>query len=176
MIKKLKTIISSTATLISVLGIITFTLFIFEESIQIAVFGTWPAQYARDWDLVMKGTDMIETINHQMKMVNYSLGWLQPLAFFSYRAYGKATDYYIKSLRAKVFANCPQCLVGRTVEFVFIPKKIEAHKDRVELVSGELRVFAQSIPQSQSVLVTGTVERQGDTLVIKADSIKPVTR
>jgi hypothetical protein len=108
MITKLKTCLSNVAVFLSILGIVTFSLFIFEEAIQMATFGTLPAQYTKDWELVMEGADTIESINNSMKMVNHSVGWLQPLAFFSYRAYGKATDYYVESLRKKVFVNSPE--------------------------------------------------------------------
>ena len=51
MLMKLKTCLSNVAVVLSILGIITFSLFIFEEAIQMATFGTWPAQYTKDWVL-----------------------------------------------------------------------------------------------------------------------------
>ncbi|MBW1928862.1 MAG: hypothetical protein JRJ13_06870 [Deltaproteobacteria bacterium] len=174
MLQRLKSFLSNAAVVLSILGIITFSLFIFEEAIQMATFGTWPAQYAKDWDLVMEGADTIASINQSMKMVNYSVGWLQPLAFFSYRAYGKATDYYVASLRKKVLVNSPRCFVGRKVEFVFIPARIQPERQKVKLVNGNLSIITDSIPETQKVLVSGVVERDGDLLVIKADSVKPV--
>ena len=174
MLQRLKSFLSNAAVVLSILGIITFSLFIFEEAIQMATFGTWPAQYAKDWDLVMEGADTIASINQSMKMVNYSVGWLQPFAFFSYRAYGKATDYYVESLRKKVLVNSPGCFVGRKVEFVFIPARIQPERQKVKLVNGNLSIITDSIPETQKVLVSGVVERDGDLLVIKADSVKPV--
>ena len=174
MLQRLKSFLSNAAVVLSILGIITFSLFIFEEAIQMATFGTWPAQYAKDWDLVMEGADTIASINQSMKMVNYSVGWLQPFAFFSYRAYGKATDYYVESLRKKVLVNSPGCFVGRKVEFVFIPARIQPERQKVKLVNGNLSIITDSIPETQKVLVSGVVERDGDLLVIKADSVKSV--
>jgi hypothetical protein len=174
MLTKMKTGLSNIAMVLSILGIITFCLFIFEEAIQMATFGTWPAQYAEDWDLVLEGSDTIDAINRGMKIVNYSVGWLQPLAFFSYRAYGRATDYYVDAVRKKVFANSPESFVGRKVEFVFIPSRIELDEQKVTLTNGKLRIITDSIPETQKVLVSGVVERDADLLVIRADSIKPV--
>ena len=174
MLQRLKSFLSNAAVVLSILGIITFSLFIFEEAIQMATFGTWPAQYAKDWDLVMEGADTIASINQSMKMVNYSVGWLQPFAFFSYRAYGKATDCYVESLRKKVLVNSPRCFVGRKVEFVFIPARIQPERQKVKLVNGNLSIITDSIPETQKVLVSGVVERDGDLLVIKADSVKSV--
>jgi hypothetical protein len=174
MLTKLKTCLSNVAVVLSILGIITFSLFIFEEAIQMATFGTWQAQSTKDWGLVMEGADTIESINHSMKVVNYSVGWLQPLAFFSYRAYGKSTDYYVEALRKKVFFNSPESFVGRKVDFVFIPARIDPDQNKVRLVNGNLNIITDSIPETQKVLVSGKVERDGDLLVIRADSIKPV--
>ena len=103
-------------TYIAVCGLVIFPCFILEESIQMATFGTWPASDARDWSLVVVGLDTIETINTTMKIVNYSLGWVQPISFFAYRAYAKATDFYISGMEAKIFAHQPSALVGREVD------------------------------------------------------------
>jgi hypothetical protein len=172
MITKLKTCLSNVAVVLSILGIVTFSLFIFEEAIQMATFATLPAQYTKDWEQIMEGADTIESINSSMKMVNHSVGWLQPLTFFSYRAYVKATDYYVESLRKKAFVNSPECFVGRKVKFVFILARIQPDERKVKLVNGKLSVITDSIPETQKVLVSGVVERDGDLLVIRADSVK----
>ena len=173
---RVKRFLSQLVIILSILGIITFSLFIFEESIQMATFGTWPAQDTGDWMLVLKGLDTISSINKAMKAVNYSVGWLQPFAFFSYRAFGKATDYYVESLKRKVFANSPECFLGRKVEFVFIPKRIEKEGSRVKLINGRICVLTSSIPDTQKILVSGIIERKGNLLIVKADSIKPVRK
>jgi len=173
---RIKSYLSVLTLILSVLGVITFTLFIFEEAIQMVTFGTWPAQYSKDWDLVMEGCDTIESINRGMKIVNYSVGWLQPFAFFSYRAYGRATDYYVEGLRRKVFANAPECFLGRRIKLVFVPSKIEVVESGVRLVNGNVFVLADSAPETGKVLVSGVVVRQGDLLQIKADSIRAVPK
>jgi len=71
MLQRLKSFLSNVAVILSILGIITFSLFIFEEAIQMATFGTWPAQYAKDWDLVMEGADTIASIN-QPQIITWS--------------------------------------------------------------------------------------------------------
>ncbi|MFA4974924.1 MAG: hypothetical protein WC683_20160 [bacterium] len=175
MIRRLKTWSSHAAMVLSVLGIVTFSLFIFEEAIQMTTFGTWPAQQSGDWHLVLEGTDAIEAINWSMKIVNYSVGWLQPLAFFTYRSFGKATDYYVKSLRRKIFAHAPECFVGREMEFVFTPARIETGEGGpIRLVNGRLSVLTDAIPNTRKIRVAGVVKRDGDLLVIRADSIQPV--
>jgi len=100
---------------ITLCGLAMFPCFIAEEAIQVAVWGTWPAQDAKDWDLVMQGCNIVDNINTTLKIINYSIGWIQPLAFFSYKAYSNATDYYIESLKAKIFAHSPESLIGQTL-------------------------------------------------------------
>lgn len=174
MITRIKSYLSIGAVILSALGVITFTLFIFQEAVQMVTFGTWPAQHSKDWDLVMEGCDTIESINRGMKIVNYSVGWMQPFAFFSYRAYGKATDYYVQALRRKVFASAPECFLGRRVELVFVPTRIEPATGGWKLINGKVFVLADSVPETGKVLVSGIVERQGDFLEIRADSIRAV--
>lgn len=174
MLSKLKTFLVSTAAILSVLGIVTFSLFIFEEAIQMTTFGTWPAQSTGDWGLVLEGCDTIDAINRFMKVVNYSVGWVQPLAFFSYRAFSKATDYYVNSLRRKAFAHSPGSFAGRKVEFVFTVKRVEAGDGQVKLTNGRICILSSFVPGTRKVVVSGVVERRGNLLVIKADSIKPV--
>ncbi len=174
MLKRLKAFFSVAAIILSILGVITFSLFIFEEATQVATFGTWPAQYAQDWELVMKGADTIESINRAMKRLNYAVGWIQPFSFFSYQAYGKATDYYVASLRKRAFAAAPECFVGRKVEFVFVPDEIQTEGSKIRLVNGNIAVITDSIPETKKVQVSGLVEQDGDLIVIKADSIRPV--
>jgi len=61
------------------------------------MFGTWPAQDAKDWEVVRFGLERIKNVNSTLKTINYSLGWIQPLAFVSYKAYGEAAEVYIGS-------------------------------------------------------------------------------
>jgi len=122
---RVKRALSGLALYISVVGLVTFTLFILEESIQMATFGSWPAQQAKDWRTVLAGCDQIRTVNRLLKIVNYGLGWIQPLAFLSYRAYGESTDIYVQGLEAKIFAHAPELFNGRTITFTFRPRSVE---------------------------------------------------
>jgi len=113
------------ALYISFSGLITFSLFILEESYQTAMFGTWAAADAKDWQTVKTSVELMENINRTLKIVNYSAGWVQPLAFLSYRAYGRAADSFIASTRAKIFANAPELFEGETVSLRFTPSTKE---------------------------------------------------
>ena len=94
--------INSTSKLIflilSILGLVTFTLFIFEEAFQTAMFGTWIAQDSDNWALCKEGADIMQGVNTGMAIVNYTFGWIHPLAFFSYNAYKKSANFSSQSL------------------------------------------------------------------------------
>jgi len=77
-----------------------------------------------------------------MQIVNYSAGWIQPLAFISYRAYAQSEEFYIKSLRAKVLANAPELMVGREITLSFHVKQIKKYGDKFLLSNGRLVIVS----------------------------------
>ena len=121
---RLKSGLQMALAIVTILGLITFSLFILEEAFQTIMFGTWPAQDAQDWDTVLTGTDLMVTTVNTLDTINYVCGWLQPLAFIAYRSYGKAARFYIKGLRSKVFAMSPESFDGRVHTFIFRPQRI----------------------------------------------------
>jgi hypothetical protein len=167
---KLKRWLTTAAMIITVQGMITFSLFIFEESLQVIMFGTWPAKNAKQWDIVLEGSDMMASTNIGMKVINYTIGWFQPLAFFSYRAYGKSTDYYIKSLRAEVFANAPELLVGREVEITFKPSRKFEKMGLFVYINRNIQVHSKVDTPLGSFRVVGHVVKKGRFIIIK-DSV-----
>ena len=150
-------------------GLYSYTAFILEESFQTVMFGSWVSQDAQRWDLVQKGADLMEKINKTLKIINYCFGWIQPLAFISYRAYATAADYYIESLHAKALANAPELYVGRTVTVVFSPQRSERTEDgqRWRLVNGRTRVEVDQLPKNGQVTKTGKVSIEGNLVVIR---------
>ncbi len=166
MVSRIKTILTFIALYITIVGLVTFSCFMFEEAIQMTTFGTWPAKTAQNWELVLEGCDLIVKINNTMCIVNYSIGWIQPLAFLSYRAYSKSADYYVKALKSQAFAHAPEIFVGRNVKFSFTPKEVKNHHDHVELVSRNIRILVDEIPLEKSILVQGRLEQQGTLLIV----------
>ena len=140
--RKLRVWLAIFAMYLSIAGLVTFSLFMLEEGYQTAMFGTWPAQDAQRWDVVLDGTDLMEKIIKTMKIVNYSCGWIQPLAFISYRAYAKSADYYIKALRTKVLAHEPEMMIGREIEIKFKIHQIKKYGDKFLLSNGRLVIVS----------------------------------
>lgn len=153
---------------LGIAGTITFSLFIHEEAIQTAIWGTWPAADVKDWETTRAGITTITSINKSMKVINYACGWIQPLAFISYRKYGQSTDYYIKGLNAKVFANAPELYVGETIEFNFRPHKSERLATGYYTYRfGKITVITKrEIRLGEFMTVKGVVEQRGTQLVV----------
>jgi len=106
---------------IAIVGLISFSEFILEEAMQTIMFGTWAAQDAGDWALVMTGCQTNRKINKILKIVNYSVGWVQPFAFIAYKSYGEAMDFYIESLERKVLKREPGLFIGRELILTIQP-------------------------------------------------------
>jgi hypothetical protein len=163
-----KVILSVLALYISFSGLVTFSLFILEESIQTAMFGTWPAQDAKDWEVVKFGCERIRDANWALKAVNYSLGWIQPLAFVAYRSYGKSTDIYIQGLEARIFANAPELFAGREMSFSFTPEaKRDSPEGTLHINRNLTFISRRSYPAGVRHRLTGTVSVDGNRIIIR---------
>ena len=159
---------------IAICGLFLFPAFIAEEAIQVAIWATWPAQDTQSWSLVLTGCDLIRNINRGMKTINYSVGWIQPLAFLSYRSFGRATDYYVRTLEHKVFAYAPEIFAGRQIEFIFVPDEIVSDREGTRLINNGIHVITDTIPGSRKVVVSGRVEMRGGTVIIMADKVAEI--
>ena len=123
--RTLRSVLAAMAVYISITGLVTFGNFILEESIQTAMFGTWPAQDAKDWITAKAGLNTIIASTRTLYLINTYLGWIQPLAWFSYGAYHDAAQVYIDGLRSKIFANAPELFVGETIPVTFIAAQVQ---------------------------------------------------
>lgn len=119
MFRRIKTVLVTIMAILTIIGVVTFSMFILEESLQTVMFGTWAAQDAQNWSLVLKGADTNRKINRVLKIVTYTFGWINPFAFIAYKDYAKAMDYYIESLEAKVLQKAPHLMAGREVSLLF---------------------------------------------------------
>jgi len=171
--KTVQSIIRFLFAYITLCGLVVFPCFIFEESIQMATFGTWPASDARDWELVVTGIKTIEKINTTMKIVNYALGWIQPLSFFSYRAYAIATDFYISGMKAKVFAHEPSALVGCEVDVrvSLTGRKVEIRGGYFFYTGKRVSFLFQSRQVGRWVRARGKIERWEDGSIVFIDNL-----
>jgi len=154
---------------ITVAGLITFSLFILEESFQTIMFGTWPAQDAKRWDIVKTGTDLMRTTTQTMRILNYTAGWIQPIAFISYRSYALSADYYVKALTAKVFANAPHLYNNENVDFIFTPRIVKViSNNSILLTSGKIGVIVNNNNAKTygTLTVSGILKQHNDLWVV----------
>jgi len=153
---------------LTIAGIVTFSLFICEEAFQTAMFGTWPAQDARDWVTVKRGIRVMVAANNTMKLINYSVGYIQPLAFFAYRAYGRSADYYVDALTSKVMANAPELFKGDKITLVVKNKSYDIKNGNREYHAGKITII---LTENQTFLennsVTGILEEVNGRLILK---------
>lgn len=144
--------------ILTIIGTISFTLFIEEEAFQTLMFGTWPAQDVGQWKTVARGCNLMETNCKVMKWTLYSIGWLNPLAFVSYRQYTKAADYYVQALRCKVAVHAPEELVGKTVSLSVVAGKIEVLDRGYRVHAGQLCILVNQIPTQKRLHIRGRIE------------------
>lgn len=162
-----KKVLKGLIAYMALVGLVTFPLFIMEESHQCLTFGTWPAQDAKRWDIVLTGVELMEHNTELLGTVNKYFGWVQPLALISYNSYKKSAEFYTEALRAKVFAHSPELFVGQPVEFRFKPNSISTLEDGSYAASnGNIRVLYGSPPGMVMQDVKGVLMQDGNLLTI----------
>lgn len=170
MTNRIKIILWVFGTYITIVGVVTFSQFIMEEAIQTAIWGTWPAQDAKQWHLVKDGIGVINSINTTLKIVTYAFGWVQPLAMIGYLKYAEATDYYIAGLKAKTFANAPDLYIGERVKFVFYPQEIRNNELAINRKIGVYlkdHIEAFNKKSFGKVIIEGIVHHENNLLIIR---------
>lgn len=170
MTQRIKIILWIFGTYITLVGVVTFSQFIMEEAIQTAIWGTWPAQDAKQWHLVKDGIIVINSINSTLKFVTYAFGWVQPLAMLGYLNYVKATEYYIAGLNAKAFANAPDLYIGEHVKFTFYPQEIRNNELAINRKIGVyLKDHIEAFKKQTfgKVIIEGIVHHEGKLLIIR---------
>ena len=165
--EKLKGFLAIFATYLTIAGLVTFSQFILEEAFQTIMFSTWAAQDANRWDIVHDSTELMQTSLTTLKVVTYTIGWIQPLGFISYLSYAQAEDRYIKSLRAKVLANAPELFIGKRVEYSASPKSWETIGN-FYVTNGRIRIISKTKPEP-SMRVSGILMSSGNRLYIRQD-------
>ena len=163
---RIKKILSIVMIYLFLVSIIVFSLFILEESGQVFIWSTWPAQDANRWDLVKNGLDGIEYCRKTMNTINYSLGWLNPFAFVSYRAFAKSMTAYEASLRANILRKDPAAYLGENIKFEFTATSMMKDGSGIRLIGGGLVVWVNEEVRPGRFMVEGTVEMRGTRAVI----------
>jgi hypothetical protein len=167
-LRSLKTVLTVFLTFLTIWGVVGFGLFILEESSQVLMFSQWAAADVNRWDIILEGTDLMTKTNNTSKTINKYFGWVNPISYMSYKAYTDATDIFIASAIAKVFANDPSLFIGRTISFKFTPTRTEnLASGNYKLTNRNLHVFSKTSPGlSGSIQVSGVLTRDGRQLIV----------
>lgn len=159
--------LSCLALYLSATGLVTFSLFIIEESIQTSMFGTWQASDAGDWWTVKFAADRIGEANRLLQLINIGGGWIQPLSFLAYRSYGRATEAYLAGLEAKLLARAPELFAGRIVTVSFTALEARPTPSGYAYINRGLTVLSPvRYPPGIPRRLTGLVSIQGGRVVI----------
>lgn len=169
--RRAKTFLSILAIYLSLTGIITFSLFISYESMKTAMFGTWPAQEAGDWEAVLAGTDVMREAATIMKWMNNGLGWAQPFSYVSYRSLVHAAESHIRGLEARAFAHAPELFDQREMTFAFIPETVRQDPQGYAHSTSKITVIS-AIKHSPGVRmrITGRVAVQDNRVIVREKS------
>ena len=101
MIRRWKLALALVSAYFGALGLVTFPLFIMEESTQVAMFGVWGAKAAKEWPSMRMGCQLVEDTAGTIKTVNLYLGWLNPLSWTAYDRYADSAKYYARTCFAQ---------------------------------------------------------------------------
>ncbi len=134
-----KKCLAGVLTYITVAGLVTFSQFILEESIQMAMYGTWQAK--SNPPILLKGVRLVNKLNRWLDLVTRYGSWIQPLALLSYRGFIQATQYWVEANLSFILANHPSAFApGDTLTIVFTPDQITSMEDHWVMKNNQILV------------------------------------
>jgi len=86
-------------TIFSAVG---FTMFIFEEAMQVTTFAAFAYQSAKDWEGLAYHLGVMRKVVRAANVFIRYLGWLNPLMWPAYLEYLDANKAYIKAMEARL--------------------------------------------------------------------------
>lgn len=79
-----------------------FTMFIFEEAMQVTTFAAFAYQSAKDWDGLREHLAIMRAVDSISRVFIRYVGWLNPLMWPAYMTYLKANEAYIRAMESRV--------------------------------------------------------------------------
>jgi len=104
----MKTILSIAFIYLSLIGLVTFSMFIMQEAQQTT---QWALRISEP-DLYMKGQQLNETLFKRMRFLNH-IAWINPYAHFAYRSYIENRGPHTKSVNVNTSTDTtgPLCSI-----------------------------------------------------------------
>ncbi len=79
-----------------------FTMFIFEEAMQTAMFAAFAYQNAKDWVGLERHLEIMRFVHKASAVFIKGFGWLNPLMWPAYLTYLRANEGYLRAIEARV--------------------------------------------------------------------------
>src|SRR3989344_4820062 len=99
---KLKTLLWVFSIFIAYAGLVGFTCFIFEESLQLQSFAAFMYVNSEDWDGLREHVELMEKTQNFAEAWIKGIGWSNPIMWPAFLSYLESNDAYIKSLKRKI--------------------------------------------------------------------------
>ena len=152
---------------LSIIGLVSFSLFIMEEAIQSIQFANFSCGDTRRYDLMRSNIEQIAEINSHMRTLNKILRLIQPIQWWAYRDYSDNIDLYVQSMQAEILANQPEVYVDTYVDIWFYWKTIESQPNGSFLLKHrDIIVPIDKIPQEKPTRVSGFLMREKNKYII----------
>ena len=144
---------------LSIVGLFSFSLFLAEEACQAGMFANFSCSDTHRYDLMKKNIEQISKISKHMVLINKVLLFLQPIQWLAYSDFIEATDLYVESIQAEIFASDPGLYLNETVTFNFYWKSAKKTKTGYVLKAGRLSLVSKD-KTINPIRVTGTITQQ----------------
>src|SRR3989344_5339343 len=99
---KLKTLLWILSIFIAYAGLVGFTCFIFEESLQLQSFTAFIYVNSEDWTGLKEHVVFMEKTQNLAEIWIKGIGWSNPIMWPAFLSYLASNDAYIKSLKRKI--------------------------------------------------------------------------
>jgi len=82
-----------------------FTMFVFEEAMQTAMFASFGYAAAKDWSGLERHLQIMRVVHRASELYIRYVGWLNPLMWPAYLTYLEANESYLHAVEARLRAH-----------------------------------------------------------------------
>jgi|TARA_B100000315_G_C14494113_1_gene549067 hypothetical protein len=99
---KAKKLLLVLSLLVAYAGLIGFTCFIFEESLQLQSFAAYIYVNAKDWEGLEEHIELMEKTQSVAEIWIKGMGWANPIMWPAFLSYLESNEAYINTLKRKI--------------------------------------------------------------------------
>ena len=158
-----KTVLNGVLAYLTIIGVVSFSLFLFEESAQMLSFANFSASDTKRYDLMKTNLNIMSDIMDTAESMNRLLYVLNPFQYKAYKAYVIATRAYISTLEGEILANAPELYINEKISMAFKPDSYSAAQNNLFIAENRsIKVILRQAPASKTIQVTGTAQADPD--------------